>query len=176
MNTPGMPFNQMMGLPVELTLRSTEAGPRLFAYPVREHNTLHAKAHRLGPQPLSPGENPLAALKGELLDVTSELVLGDAAQVGFTLRGVTITYDAKKQELSCEDKHAPLRPVAGKLRLRLLVDRTSVDIFGNDGRLYMTVGVIVPQDNRSLAVFAQGGSANIASLEVDELKPAWESR
>ena len=34
---PGMPFNQMMGLPVELTLRSTRYGPRLFANPAKEH-------------------------------------------------------------------------------------------------------------------------------------------
>jgi len=63
--------------------------------------------------------------------------------------------------------------VDGKIRLRLMVDRTSIDIFGNDGRLYMPMGVIVPQDNLSLEVFAKGGSARITALEVHELKPAW---
>jgi len=40
--------------------------------------------------------------------------------------------------------------VNGGIRLRLLVDRTSVDIFGNDGSLYMPMGVIVPHDNLAL--------------------------
>ncbi len=176
MATPGMAFNQMMGLPVELTLRTTDEGPRLLAYPVREHASLRARSHRIPPQPLNPGENPLAAVRGELLDLTAELSVGNATELGFNLRGVTVSYDAKKQELSCKDKKAPLKPLDGRIRLRLMVDRTSVDIFGNDGRLYMPMGVIVPPDNLSLGVYAKGGSAKITALEVHELKSAWNSK
>jgi fructan beta-fructosidase len=176
MATPGMPFNQMMGVPVELTLRTTEEGLRLLASPVRELASLRAKSHAIQPQTLNPGENPLADVKGELLDLTSELALGDAAELGFKLRGVTVSYDAKKQELSCNGNKAELKPVDGKIRLRLLVDRTSIDIFGGDGRLYMPMGVIVPPDNFSLEVYTKGGSAKINSLEVHELKSAWNSK
>ena len=176
MAMPGMPFNQMMGLPVELTLRTTEDGPRLLAWPVRELASLRTKSHTLPPQPLNPGENPLAALKAELLDLTADLAPGDAAQLGFILRGVTVSYDARKREISCRDRRATLKPVDGRLRLRLLVDRTSLDIFGNDGLLYMPLGVIVPPDNLSLAIYAQGGRATIRSLEISELKSAWGSR
>jgi fructan beta-fructosidase len=173
MATAGMPFNQMMGLPVELTLRMTEEGPRLLAYPVKEHASLRARSHTLHPQPLVPGENPLAGLKGELIDLTTELVPGEATELGFNLRGVTVTYDVKKQELSSKAGKAVLKPVDGKIRLRLMLDRTSLDIFGNDGRVYMTMGVIVPQDRSSLEVYAKGGSARINSLQVNELKSAW---
>jgi fructan beta-fructosidase len=157
MATPGMPFNQMMGLPVELTLRTTDEGPRLMAYPVKEHALLRARSHTLQPQPLTPGENPLAALKGELIDLLAEVVPGEATELGFNLRGVTVIYDARKQELSCKAGKAPFKPIDGKIRLRLMLDRTSIDIFGNDGRLYMTMDVIVPQDNFSLEVYAKGG-------------------
>jgi len=173
---PGMPFNQMMGLPVELTLRSTRYGPRLFANPAKEHASLRVKSHTIEPQPLKPGENPLAAVKAELLDLAAEIACGDAVEVGFNLRGITVSYDVKKQELTCQDKKAPLQLMDGKIRLRLLVDRTSIDIFGNEGRLYMPMGVIVPQDNLSLEVFAKGGSAKIHSLQVHELKSAWPSQ
>ena len=54
-----------------------------------------------------------------------------------------------------------------------MMDRTSIDIFGNDGRLYMPMGVIAAQDNLSLEVYAKGGSAKINTLEVHELKSAW---
>ena len=134
------------------------------------------KSHTIQPQPLKPGENPLAAVQAELLDLAAEIACGDAVEVGFNLRGITVSYDVKKQELSCQDKKAPLQLVDGKIRLRLLVDRTSIDIFGNDGRLYMPMGVIVPQDNLSLEVFAKGGSAKIHSLQVHELKSAWPSQ
>ncbi len=173
MSTPGMSFNQMMGLPVELTLRTTAEGPRLFANPAREHERLRGQTHTLPPQPLTPGANPLAGLNGELLDLSAEFAPGDAAEVGFVLRGVTVRYDANRQELLCNDKQAPLRPVAGRIRLRLLVDRTSVDIFGNDGQLYMPMGVIVPPENLSLKLYAKGGAAKLNLLEVHELKSAW---
>jgi sucrose-6-phosphate hydrolase SacC (GH32 family) len=64
--------------------------------------------------------------------------------------------------------------VNGCIRLRMLVDRTSVDIFGNDGSLYMPMGVIVPHDNLSLEISARGGAARINSLEVYPLKSSWQ--
>ena len=174
--TPGMPFNQMMGVPVELTLCTTEEGPRLLAYPVKEHASLRVKSHTVQPQSFSVGENPLAGVKGELIDLTAELVPGDAAELGLNLRGVTVSYDVKKQELFCNGNSAALKVRDGKIRLRVMVDRTSIDVFGNDGCLYMPIGLIVPQDNLSLGVYAKGGIAKINSLEVHELKSAWNSR
>jgi fructan beta-fructosidase len=173
MNTPGMPFNQMMGIPVELTLRTTDEGLRLTANPAREIASLRMPAHSLKPQTLHPGDNPLAGLNGELIDLNTEIAPGDATKIIFILRGVPVTYDVLKQELSCQDRKAQLKPEGGRIRLRLMVDRTSIDIFGNDGRLYMPMGVMVPAGNTSLQVSAQGGSAQINSLEVFELRSAW---
>ena len=169
-----MPFNQMMGLPVELTLHSTDAGLRLLVNPVKELASLRQHTHILKPQPLKPGENPLPEVKDELLEVTAEIVLGEATEVVFMLRGIPVTYDVRKQELTCQDKHAALKPVAGRIQLRLFVDRTAVDIFGNHGALYMTMGIVVPPDNRSLQISAKGGTAQIESLTIYELQSAWK--
>lgn len=170
----GMPFNQMMGLPVTLTLHNTGDGLRLLVNPVKELAPLRGHAYALKPQPLKPGENPLAGASGELLEVTAEIALGDATEVAFKLRGIPLVYDVQKQELTCKDKHAPLEPVNGKIQLRVFVDRTAVDIFGNDGRLYMPMGIVVPADNRSLEISAKGGTAQIGSLTVYELQSAWK--
>jgi fructan beta-fructosidase len=169
----GMPFNGMMGIPVELTLRSTSKGLRLFANPVRELTSLRAKAYGIEPQVISAAKNPLSGLNLELFDLTAEIAPGDAAQVAFNLRGVSVTYDVKKQELSCGDRKASLEMERGRIRLRLMMDRTSLDIFGNDGALYMPMGMVVARDNTSLALHADGGNAHIDSLQVFELKSIW---
>lgn len=65
----------MMGIPVELTLRSTSGGPRLFANPVRELTSLRMTAHRIEPQAISAERNPLSHLKVELFDMTAEIRL-----------------------------------------------------------------------------------------------------
>jgi sucrose-6-phosphate hydrolase SacC (GH32 family) len=173
MATPGMPFNQMMGIPVELALRSTEDGPRLLANPVKEYASLRAKSRSLKSRGLNPGENPLADFSGELIELNAEIEIRSAAEFGFKLRGVTVSYDVKKQELTCENQKGPLKAMDGKVRLHLMIDRTSMDIFGNDGQLYMSAGVIVPENNHSMEAFAKGGAAQINSLEVHELKSIW---
>ena len=55
------------------------------------------------------------------------------------LRGTPLVYDAAKQELVCKDVRAPLRPQNGRVRLRVLLDRGSIEVFGNDGRVAMSV-------------------------------------
>lgn len=173
MELPGMPFNQMMGLPVELTLRTTEEGPRIFSNPVREFESLRVKKHSIKPQVLKTGLNPLASVKLELADLTTEIACASASEVNFKLRGVAVKYDVKKQELTCLDKKSPLKLSDGKIKLRILVDRTSIDLFGNDGRLYMPMHVIIPEVDRSFEVSAVGGEARINLLTVCELKSAW---
>ena len=173
-NTPGMPFNQMMGTPVELTLLDTDAGPRLSANPVRELATLRARTHALPAQQVKPGDNPLAGIHGELLDLTAEMEPGDSTEISFQIRGTDIVWNAAKNEVTCAKNTAPLRPVHGQLRFRMLVDRTSLDIFGNDGHAYLPMGVLHPADNRSLSLSVKGGTATLRSLSVHELKSAWE--
>lgn len=170
----GMPFNQMMGLPVELTLRNTADGLRLRPNPVKELATLRNRKHVLERQTVKPGANPLADVKGELFEVLAELTPGAAEEISFNLRGVAVTYDTKKQTLSCLGKTAALPLENGKIRLRMLVDRTSVDIFGNDGQLYMPMGVVLAPDNKSFAISAKGGEVQINSMETYELKSAWK--
>ena len=173
MATPGMPFNQMMGTPVELTLRSTEAGLRLFANPIQELRSLRARSHKLQSQPLDSAQNPLREIKGELFDIDGEVTVGQATEIGLTVRGVPVVYDARKGEISCQGQTGGLQPSNGKIRLRLLVDRTSLELFGNDGWLYMSVGVIVPAADNTLALYAKGPGAKLDWLEVHELKSAW---
>ncbi|HEY5909200.1 MAG TPA: GH32 C-terminal domain-containing protein [Verrucomicrobiae bacterium] len=173
MATPGMPFNQMMGLPVELTLRPTEEGLRLFANPVRELERLRAKHHRLKPQSLTPDANLLASVRGELLELSADLEVGQAVEITLDLRGIPVTYDAGRHELSCKQKKALLHPRNGRIQLRVFVDRTSLDIFGNEGRAYMPMGVTVPPENKTIAISTKGGTAKIRSLNIFELTSAW---
>jgi fructan beta-fructosidase len=172
---PGMPFNQQMTVPVELTLRTTDDGVRLFAAPVKELASLYDKEHAWSDVVLKPGANPLAEVKAELFDIRSEFRPGAAEQVVFTARGVPVTFDAKKQQVSCQGKAAPLRPGKnGTVRLEILVDRGSVEVFGNDGQVALSVGVLVSPDDRSLTLTAKGGEATVGRLEAHVLKSAWK--
>lgn len=168
-----MPFNQMMLFPVNLTLRTTEEGIRMFAEPVKEIEKLHRKKHAWKNKTIEPDQNLLSDVTGELFHIKADFQVADANEFGFVIRGVPVVYNVSKQQLSCKGKNASLKPVDGKIRLELLVDRTSIEIFANAGQIYMPIGVILPDDNKSLEVFSKGANTQINSLEVYQLRSAW---
>lgn len=170
----GMPFNQMMGLPVELELRSSVSGPLLVANPVKELATLRARSHNIKAQPLAVGANPLADIKAELLEIETEIAVGDAKEIAFDLHGVEVTYDVANQTVACLNQRATMVPQAGKISLRFYVDRRSVDIFGNQGRFYMTMASAIDPKNRNVSLSCRGGTAQLEKLRVHELRSAWQ--
>jgi fructan beta-fructosidase len=67
-----------------------------------------------------------------------------------------------------------LKPHDGKIRLEILVDKNSVEIFGNNGSMYMPIGQILPEDNKSIELFTKGGKTQVEGIEVYELNSAWK--
>ena len=171
-NTPGMPFNQCMLFPIELTLHTTEEGIRMFAEPINEIETLHRTKHSVGTV-LLDGEEPLDDHRAGLFHITAQCSPADATEFGLTVRGVPITYNVAKIMLSCKGENAKLKLKDGKIELELLVDRNSIEVFANDGRVYMPIGVILPEDNKSIKLFTKGGKTKVQALEVYELNSAW---
>ncbi|HUA37397.1 MAG TPA: glycoside hydrolase family 32 protein [Candidatus Sulfopaludibacter sp.] len=169
----GMPFNQMMGLPVQLTLHSTGSGPELAVNPVRELKSLRRRTHHIKPQPLDPGVNPLAEIRGELFEIEAVIAVGGAGKISFDLRGVPVIYDVASRKISCLGCQAALPPQNEKISLNIFVDRASVDIYGGQGSLYMPMARAVPPENRTLKLSCDGGTASIASLNVYELRSTW---
>jgi sucrose-6-phosphate hydrolase SacC (GH32 family) len=171
---PDMPFNQMMLFPVRLFLRKTGDGPRMLAEPIRELGRLHKNRQRWRRITLTPEENPLSDLSGELFHIRAALRIDDAEETGFVIRETPVVYDIQKQELSCCKKTAPLKLSNGRIHLEILVDRTSIEIFGNGGRLYMPIGVILADKPKSLEIFTRGGNTEVESLQIYELDSAWK--
>lgn len=158
---PGMPFNQQMTFPCELTLRKTKDGLRLYRYPVREIENLWGERQAFEAEVKSP--------VSECCDVEVEF---DAGREATTLRvnEADITYDPITKVLSVFGRSAYLEPENGKIKLRVLADRTSIEVFGNDGRVSLSV-------SRSRATAFQVAIAPSARKLVKgwvrEVKSAW---
>lgn len=171
--SPGMPFNQMMTFPCELTLRSTAAGPRLCFQPVKELKRLYTTRHARSGVTLAPGMNALAGVSADLLDLRAQFEVGATGDVRLVVRGMPVVYDAATKELICAGRRNPLPPVRGKVRLRVLADRTSLEIFGNDGLLYMPMAAKFTPNDHTLALTATGAPVRCDSVEVHKLKSIW---
>ncbi len=67
---PGMPFNQQMTVPVQLTLRSAVDSLRLFAQPLSELTSLRGPKHEWTEITPDTGDNPLRMLQSDLFEIT----------------------------------------------------------------------------------------------------------
>jgi sucrose-6-phosphate hydrolase SacC (GH32 family) len=59
------------------------------------------------------------------------------------------------------------------LELHVLVDRTSVEIFANEGRVVMSFCVSPEQLEGGLSLKAEGGEAHISEVNVYRLNSIW---
>jgi fructan beta-fructosidase len=169
-----MPFNQGMTVPVDLSLRTTNDGPRLFAEPVPELKGLREEHWSLPATPLPPGDNALAGLSGDLFEIDTTLELDDEAVVTLAVGGAKIRLNAKTKVLRCGGVEAPL-PLddAARVRLQVLVDRGSIEVFAGDGRVALAEGVLLPRGKKALALSAAGGKARMVSFDLWELRSIW---
>jgi len=170
---PGMPFNQQMSFPRDLMLRSTPAGPRVFRQPIAEIAQLYTRTHNLPARLLTPGDNALADIHHDLLDIDLEIELRQATQVKLSLRGTEILYEVKGQKLKAFGRALAVAPTDGKLVLRVLLDRTSIELFGNQGDVTHSGIFFADPANRALVLTVEGGTAQIRRLVVRELKSIW---
>jgi len=182
----GMPFNQQMSFPCELTLRSTDEGVRLYRRPVKEIESIYGKTHKVEKTRLKRGDNPLKEIDVELLDLYADITMGSAGQVVFDLRGSRVTYDGRElvvrprlldatpPSMQHVKAQAAMSPDDGKITVRILVDRGSIEVFGNEGRVSVTCYALHEPENLDLALTVEGGEAVVNKLVVNELESTWE--
>jgi len=183
---PDMPWNQMISFPLVLSLRTTDDGIRMFAEPVEEVEKLHKKKHSFSDE-IMDGTETLYGINGELFHIKAEFEVGDADSFGLIIREYNITYDAKDNRIICtgpksdtgperfyEPHSEPLKPVDGKITLEILVDRTMVEVFPNNGRYYFPMGAYLVDRDPAIKVFSEGGKTTLNNLEIYELKSIWK--
>ncbi len=165
--------------PVELRLTSFDDGPRVVATPVREIEKLRVSRRTWPEGVLDEREAArlLADVRADTYEIDAEFDVSGfpESRFGFRLRtggpgsGYEVRYDTTSQTLD----GVPLSPVDGRVRIRLLVDRGQLEVFGNDGELYRSLNVDfggMAGDGIELVV---DGRVRLHSLAVHELGSIW---
>ena len=174
---PKMPFNQQMTFPTQLSLRTFPEGIRLCREPISDISSLYAKSHKIVSTELTQNSpNPLANINAEFLDIHAKFKLGPKetakGRLSLNVRGEKITYDAKTNTISCLGRSATIAPVDQKLSIRALVDRTSLEVYVDDGRLVFTFYRFFDPAQKDLSLSIVNGTIEITSLNVHEIVPA----
>ncbi len=112
--------------------------------------------------------------------VTLELTnnVGDMCVMTYNPAEHTFSFDRTKSGIVDFSESFPAVTVApthesdGTVSLRIYVDRSSVEIFGNDGRFSMTNLVFPNSPYTTLSISARGGKARLDELKIYALNPA----
>lgn len=171
----GMSFNQSMSIPMEHKLVQTADGTRLTRMPVKELKSLRVKNYNLGNVTVKEnGKNPLKDISAELAELRMTIAPGKAEVVTLNIRGVDVVYNVVSKELVVDGIKAPVTLVNGKLSLIVYADRTGLEIFANDGLVFMPININLDKNNFSMSLSSKGGTVKVTNLSVYEIKSIWQ--
>jgi sucrose-6-phosphate hydrolase SacC (GH32 family) len=71
---------------------------------------------------------------------------------------------------------APVRLIDGRLKLRLFVDTSSIEVFVNDGETVVTSLILPSAGDRRLDLAVAKGELRAADIRAWKLASAWTSR
>jgi sucrose-6-phosphate hydrolase SacC (GH32 family) len=142
---PTSPWRGALSLPRELRLRQTPAGLRLVQRPVRELDTLRiggtpVRVAASTPLPAAAADIALevAATGGEDAGIRLSNDSGEEVVIGAGGSPLEVFVDRRRSRATplanYPGRHAgPVRAVDGGVQLRVIVDRSMVEVFANDG-------------------------------------------
>lgn len=171
-------WSQQLTFPVELTLETINGELRLCRNPIDGIKKLRYDPEFWSGETVEPGENPLEGIRGDVFEIISKIELSTSTseKITFDIRGEEAVYDVGEQQLTFMEQTATVSPVENEIKLRFIIDRNSVEIFGNRGEVTFTRLFYPSQDNQELGLTSEGGAFHIRNMEVYKLESIWLER
>ncbi|UCG24958.1 MAG: glycoside hydrolase family 32 protein [Chloroflexota bacterium] len=193
---PTSTWRGSLAFPRRLGLRITDLGLRLLQEPVSQIESLRGKRWFWQDEFISPENGALLDdVQGQALDILAEFeVLKDQQPDSFGLQvrvgkneQTTVGYNSNSQVLFVDrsasgqadfcpgfaGKHsAQMEPNGDTVQLRILVDSSSVEVFGNNGQVVLTERIFPDDRSAGLRIYAIGGPVWLRSLYIYVLDKA----
>lgn len=192
---PTSPWRSAQSAPRALTLRTTPTGIRLAQQPVAELERLRGPRRRIGPRTIPAGSTSLVSrgIAGRALEIVADLEAGSATEFGLKVRvgrneETVIGIDPHAGQIFVDrirsgqvgfhpefgGRHAGPLPVEhGRVRLHVLVDWSSVEVFAGAGETVITDQIFPAGTSAGVALYAKGGTARLISLDAWPLRSIW---
>lgn len=165
-------WDGQMSFPVELSLRRLPEGIRLIRQPIGAIQELWSSQRTWSGLEVTSEEQQLPGLESQLLDLTLVMESKGATEFGLKIHGQEIRYSTKQQMLYVDSASAPLALEGGQLHLRILVDRSSLEVFTYPGAVSISTVTLTHADE-PITLISRDGSATIVSLLANSLESIW---
>ncbi|KAK3294297.1 glycosyl hydrolase [Chaetomium fimeti] len=190
-NIPTSPWRSMLSIPRKLSLKSINGWATLIQQPVANWAALQTGTYSKALDTVDEGNQPIP-LSGKSLDIIMTFSDRDAAsssQFGLLLRSTSdmaqqtrIGYDFGTKRMFVDRSksgnvgfdgtfantyYAPLAPGSdGKVNMRVLLDSSSVEIFGGEGEVTLSAQIFPQDTGIDVRVFSTGGSTKGVTIDA----------
>jgi fructan beta-fructosidase len=171
---PGMPFNGMMLLPTELTLKTTNDGIRLFSVPVKETARLFALKNKWQALKAPDANVKLEEFNGaDRLRIKTTIKLSHATSAGLNLFGQKLLNYDLNFNLVNGVFYSPEDMTSTEITADIYIDRTSIEVFIDKGAYSYSMERKPAAGNKEGLRF-WGNNIEVKDLEVFAVKGIWE--
>lgn len=186
---PTSPWRGQMSVPRTIGLKTYAEGIRLTQLPVKELEKLRKKAYHFDNLLISELGQVLKQIQSHTLEIEIEFEIQEAKEfgikvaqgkaeetiVGYEVDSKQVYIDRRtsgmvnfKNNFASKD-NAPLEAEDGKIKLKILLDNCSVEVFANDGRVAITSLIFPSKESKGLSLFAKNGKVKVVDLMIWEL-------
>jgi fructan beta-fructosidase len=186
------PWKGQMSIPRDLSFKTTTDGLRLFQKPsvlVSGSLSKYSKNNVLSENNISLNNQTVTLSKKDRFNGNAYWISADFKVIGFKIvekkgsdKNVIVGYDAVKQEIfvDCsgtekENKSAahlmqtaPMKPRNSMIKIQVLLDKSSLEIIGNDGEKIISTMIYPDVDATGVSMFSEG-KAMVKSLKAWDL-------
>lgn len=181
---PEMPFNGQMSFPCEISITKFNSGYKLVRKPVDEIKEIYGKHYKWDNENIIPGinENLLKKVDSDCFHLVGEFDIKTSDNFGIMVRhskktpGTEILYNVKRGTLSVLGITVPLMPINNKIKIEILVDRTSVEVFANNGQTNISNCFTPDEGSNDVLLFTNGGELGVDKLDVYEINSVWREK
>lgn len=195
-NIPAKPWHGAMAVPRHLSLKTINGKPALIQQPKEDLTMIESQENHFTKwKSFDEGDKVLGSV-GKTLDVKLEFSTSEAKEFGIIVQATSdwkqqtkIGYNFETQQIFLDrtqsgdisfDKtfasvyHAPLSPNSdGIVQLRILVDWSSVEVFGGEGESTLTAQIFPSRNATFAQLFSNGGATDNVQLGIRKIASTW---
>lgn len=190
---PTESWRSAMTLPRELSLISTEFGIRLVQQVVSEFDSIRKRSEKHQDFSVESDLPVPFNMLSPLMEVAVEFENDNASSFGIEIQGAenemtVICYDSGRNVLRVDRtnsgdnsfsesfatvQEAALQLDSGKLKLQIIMDASSAEIFANDGKAAFTSLIFPANPYDKIQLYSNEGKVKVNSLVLTELDSIW---
>ncbi|MGP4061163.1 glycoside hydrolase family 32 protein [Halobacillus sp. H74] len=198
-HTPTTTWRGSGTLPRQMELTQTEEGPRLKQTPI-SLNSIQDKSNAISYQNKKASElnNHLTEFSGTSYELIAEFDISNtnAKEFGFKVRKgekeyTTIGYEVDDKTLFVDRTHSgafdygsnvlenhegPLSIENETVKMHIFIDRSSIEVFGNNGETVITDQIFPDPSSQGLEVYSNSGDVTLKSLDIYPLDSIWNKK